>query len=155
MSEIVIRPAGLDELPRIAALKKQIHDVHVAGRPDLFTPYSSLDAFSDRSAAKGCALLLAEEAGETVGYVMYQLVHRPASPYMKERHFVHVEEFCVDENHQRMGIGRRLMDGLKELAREKGCPRIELDVWGFNEGAKQFYEAAGMTAFRTFMEMDV
>ena len=136
MSEMIIRQAELDELPRIAALKKQIHDVHVA-------------------AAKGCALLIAEEAGEPVGYVMYQLVCRPASPYMKERHFVHVEEFCVDENHQRMGIGQRLMAGLKELAREKGCPRIELDVWNFNEGAKQFYETAGMRAYRTFMEMDV
>ena len=155
MSDVIIRQAELDELPRIAALKKQIHDVHVAGRPDLFTPYSSLDAFADHSAAKGCALLLAEEAGEPVGYVMYQLVHRPASPYMKERHFVHVEEFCVDENHQRMGIGQRLMAGLKALAREKGCLRIELDVWSFNEGTKQFYEAVGMTAYRAFMEMDV
>lgn len=155
MSEMIIRQAELDELPRIAALKKQIHDVHVVGRPDLFTPYSSLDAFADHSAAKGCALLIAEDAGESVGYVMYQLVCRPASPYMKERHFVHVEEFCVDENHQRMGIGSMLMAGLKELAREKGCPRIELDVWNFNEGAKQFYETAGMRAYRTFMEMDV
>ena len=67
MSDVIIRQAELDELPRIAALKKQIHDVHVAGRPDLFTPYSSLDAFADHSAAKGCALLLAEEAGEPVG----------------------------------------------------------------------------------------
>ncbi|MBR5547417.1 MAG: GNAT family N-acetyltransferase [Clostridia bacterium] len=155
MSEIIIRQAELDELPRIAALKKQIHDVHVAGRPDLFTPYSSLDAFADHSAAKGCALLIAEEAGEPVGYVMYQLVCRPASPYMKERRFLHVEEFCVDENHQRLGIGRMLMEELKELARAAECPRIELDVWGFNDGAKQFYEAAGMKAYRTFMEMDV
>jgi len=154
MNDIVIREAGLEEMPRIAELKRQIHNVHVNGRPDLFTPYSSLDAFADHSAAKGCALLLAEQAGEPVGYAMYQLVHRPSSPYMKERHFLHVEEFCVDEKHQRMGVGRRLMDGLKALACEKGCPRIELDVWSFNEGARQFYEAAGMKPFRVFMEMD-
>ena len=46
------------------------------------------------------------------------------------------------------------MEALKQLARKNGCPRIELDVWSFNEGAKQFYEAAGMKPFRTFMEMD-
>ena len=155
MNDIVIREAGLEEMPRIAELKRQIHNVHVNGRPDLFTPYSSLDAFADHSAAKGCALLLAEQAGEPVGYAMYQLVHRTSSPYMKERHFLHVEEFCVDENHQRMGVGRMLMDGLKALAREKDCPRIELDVWSFNESAKQFYEAVGMKTFRTFMEVKV
>ena len=137
MSNVMIRRAELEELPRIACLKKQIHDVHVNGRPDLFTPYTCLEAFADDSAAKGCTLLLAETAGEPVGYVMYRFVHRPSSPYMKERDFVHVEEFCGDENHQRMGIGRGLMEELKRLAREAGCPRIELDVWGFNEGAKQ------------------
>ena len=151
---ITIREAGLEELPRIAALKRQIHDVHVKGRPDLFTPYHDLSDFAEHSAAKGCSLLLAEACGEPVGFVMLQYVDRPASPYMKARKFVHVEEFCVDENHQRMGVGMKLMQALKQLAREKGYPRIELDVWSFNEGAKQFYEAAGMQPFRTFREMD-
>ena len=77
MNEIVIREAGLDELPRIADLKYQIHQVHVNGRPDLFTPYSSLDAFVDHSAAKGCSLLLAEMNGRIAGYAMLQFVHRP------------------------------------------------------------------------------
>jgi ribosomal protein S18 acetylase RimI-like enzyme len=129
--------------------------VHVQGRPDIFVSNHDLQAFAQNSAAKNCILLLAEQAGEVVGYAMLQFVSRPANPYMNARKFVHVEEFCVDENHQRMGIGQRLMAGLKKLAREKGCPRIELDVWSFNERAKQFYEAAGMTAYRTFMEMDV
>lgn len=153
--EITIREAGLDELPRIADLKRQIHEVHVNGRPDLFAPYKDLNAFAEHSAAKNCTLLLAETAQQVVGFAMIQYVDRPASPYMNARKFVHVEEFCVDENHKRMGIGTGLMDALKQIAREKGYPRIELDVWGFNEGAKQFYEAVGMNAYRTFMEMEV
>ena len=153
MSELIIREAGLDEMPRIADLKRQIHDVHVQGRPDLFTPYKDLEVFAEHSAAKKCSLLLAEQNDQVVGFVMLQYVERPASPYMKARKFLHVEEFCVDENHQRMGIGVRLMEALKRLAREKGYPRIELDVWAFNEGAKQFYEAVGMKTYRCFMEM--
>lgn len=155
MAEVVIREAALDEMPRIAELKRQIHEVHVKGRPDLFAPYKDLDSFAVHSAAKNCSLLLAEIGDKAVGFAMIQFVERPASPYMNARKFLHVEEFCVDENHQRLGIGTKLMEALKQLAREKGCPRIELDVWSFNEGAKQFYEAAGMTAYRTFMEMDV
>ena len=113
-----------------------------------------MEAFTGQAAAKNCSLLMAEQDGEPVGFVLLQYVERTASPYMNARKFVHVEEFCVDENHQRMGIGQKLMEALKRLAREKGYPRIELDVWGFNEGAKRFYEACGMTAFRTFMEME-
>ena len=155
MSEIIIREAGLEELPKIADLKRQIHLVHVNGRPDLFAPYQGAEAFEGHAAAKNCSLLLAETDGIPVGFVLLQYVERPASPYMNARRFVHVEEFCVDENHQRMGIGSRLMERLKQLAREKGYSRIELDVWGFNESAKRFYEASGMTPFRTFMEMNV
>ncbi len=125
------------------------------GRPDLFTPYKDLESFADNAAAKNCRLVLAESAGQVVGYAMIQFVDRPASPYMNARTFLHVEEFCVDENHQRMGVGLKLMEALKELARENGYSRIELDVWNFNEGAKRFYEAAGMNAYRTFMEMKV
>ena len=153
MDDIVIREAGLEELPRIAELKRQIHEVHVNGRPDLFAPYHGVEAFAGQAAAKNCSLLLAEIGEKPVGFVMVQYVDRPASPYMNARRFVHVEEFCVDEDHQRMGVGTRLMEAMKTLAREKGYPRIELDVWSFNEGAKRFYEAAGMTAYRTFMEM--
>ena len=154
MNEISIREATLDEMPRIAELKHQIHELHVQGRPDLFVSNHDLQAFMQNSAAKNCSLLLAEMEGEVVGYVLMQYVSRPANPYMNARKFVHVEEFCVDEKHQRMGIGRLLMETLRTTAREKGYPRIELDVWSFNEGAKQFYEAAGMHAFRTYMEMD-
>jgi len=154
MKELIIREAALDELPRIEKLKRQIHDVHVKGRPDLFAPYKDLETFAGHSAAKNCSLLLAELEDQVVGFAMLQYVDRPASPYMQARKFLHVEEFCVDENHQRMGVGSRLMEALRRVARENGYPRIELDVWAFNEGAKQFYEAAGMHTYRYFMEMD-
>ena len=80
MTELIIREAGLDELPRIAELKRQIHEVHVQGRPDLFAPYQNLEAFAEHSAAKNCTLLLAETPDKVVGYAMIQCVHRPAGP---------------------------------------------------------------------------
>lgn len=155
MDDIIVREAALDELPRIAKLKQQIHQVHVNGRPDLFIPIADLAPFMDTTAARNCGLVLAECQDAVVGYAIVQYVDRPANPYIRDRHYLHVEEFCVDENHHRMGIGAKLMEALKQLARKKGYPRIELDVWGFNEGARQFYEAVGMSAYRTFMEMNV
>ena len=71
---------------------------------------------------------------------------------MCERKFMHVEEFCVDESCHRQGIGRKLMEALRKDAAESGYPRLELDVWAFNEGARKFYESVGFTTFRYFME---
>lgn len=154
MSRITVRTAGAEALESIAALKKQIHDVHVKGRPDLFLPVTDADAFRAFASQEGMLFLLAESEGQLMGYAMIRHIERPATPYMQLRRFTHVEEFCVDERFQRMGAGRALMEEIRRQARAAGCPRIELDVWAFNEGAKQFYEAVGMRPFRYYMEMD-
>ena len=47
-----------------------------------------------------------------------------------------------------------LMQKIRQDAHERGYPRIELDVWSFNDEAMRFYASVGMRPFRTFMEMD-
>ena len=42
---------------------------------------------------------------------------------------------------------------IREFAREKGFRRIELNMWEFNRGALAFYEAAGFSTFRRYMEI--
>ena len=152
MSDILIRKAGADELHRIADLKRQIHQLHVDGRPDLFAPMQDDDVYQAHAQEKGMHLFLAEKGDAVVGYALITYVHRPAGPYMCERKFMHVEEFCVDENCHRQGVGRMLMEALRQDAAESGYPRLELDVWAFNEGARKFYESIGFTTYRYFME---
>ena len=55
---------------------------------------------------------------------------------------------------RRQGVGKALMDFARDDAREKGFPRIELDVWSFND-ALRFYEAEGYTVFRRYLELNV
>ena len=153
MSNITVREAGMEEMPRIAPMKKQIHDVHVNGRPDLFAPVVDAGLFEEHAQQLNFRLLLAEVDGEAAGYALIRPIIREANPYMQERRYLHVEEFCVDEHHRRGGIGRALMEAVRQLAKTENLPRIELDVWAFNKGAKQFYEAAGFSTFRYFMEM--
>ena len=153
MSNITVREAGMEEMPRIAGMKKQIHDVHVNGRPDLFAPVVDAALFEDHAQQLNFRLLLAEIDGEAVGYALIRPIIREANPYMQERCFLHVEEFCVDETRRRHGIGKALMEAIRQTAKAETLPRIELDVWAFNEGARQFYEAAGFHTYRYFMEM--
>ena len=42
---------------------------------------------------------------------------------------------------------------IREYAQEKGFRRLELNMWEFNRGALAFYEAAGFTTYRRYMEI--
>ena len=89
MADILVHEAAVDQLPRI--LKKQIHDIHVAGRPDLFAPLENPEAFVQQAAQQDMRLLIAESAGEAVGYALIRAVNRASNPYMKERRFLQVQ----------------------------------------------------------------
>ncbi len=158
MSEITVRPARREELERVNALRRQVNDLHVAGRPDIFRPGFGealrnhvYDAFDDAQTNVIVALL----GGEIVGFATVQYIHRPESPYTLARDFYRVEEFGVDTAHRRRGVATALVAYMKKDAVDKGFDRLELDVWAFNEGALAFYEAVGFTTYRRYMEMEV
>lgn len=95
---------------------------------------------------------MAERDGMICAMACVAYVMKAESPYNLERRYYHVEEIAVDEAFQRQGIGMQLVEYMKQDAKRKGFDRIELDVWEFNEGALEFYEAAGFHTFRRFME---
>ena len=158
MSEITVRPARREELERVNALRRQVNDLHVAGRPDIFKPGFGealrnhvYDAFDDAQTNVIVALL----GGEIAGFATVQYIHRPESPYTLARDFYRVEEFGVDTAYRRRGVATALVAYMKKDAVDRGFDRLELDVWAFNEGALAFYEAVGFTTYRRYMEMEV
>ena len=56
---------------------------------------------------------------------------------------------------QRRSVGRELLEFAREDARRRGLNKVELDVWTFNQGAVEFYEAIGFRTFRQYMEWDL
>jgi GNAT superfamily N-acetyltransferase len=54
-----------------------------------------------------------------------------------------LEDLFVSEEARGHGLGRALVDGAIERARERGCRRMELDTGETNEAARALYEAAG------------
>lgn len=51
----------------------------------------------------------------------------------------------VDPDLQRHGYGRQLMEHVERLLRERGCPKINLQVRVGNESALAFYQSIGFT----------
>ncbi len=54
-----------------------------------------------------------------------------------------ISEIIVDETLRGQGIGTALLGTISDMARQKGCTRIELDSAFQREEAHRFYEKAG------------
>ena len=52
---------------------------------------------------------------------------------------------AVDPEYQRKGYGRLMMKAVEQRIKEKGCPRINLQVRSANKGVIEFYQAIGYT----------
>ena len=151
-----IRFAKEDELERINDLRKQVNDIHVAGKPDVFKPGFGeelqehiKDIWNDHEQE----VVVADEDGVLCGFAVLHHINKPENPYMKERDFLDIDEFCVDENHRRQGVATKLVSFIKDYAKEKGFQRLELNMWEFNKDALAFYESVGFETFRRYMEI--
>lgn len=153
-----IRFATEADLPRVNELRRQVSDLHAAGKPEMFRAGFS-EALQQHLytmfAQEDHAVLLAETEQGIVGFACLKYVDRPETPYRRAERYLDVDEFGVDESCRRQGIGRELFSAIRALAQERGLKRIELNMWEFNEEALRFYEAVGFTTFRRYLEFTV
>lgn len=149
------RFAEEQDLKRVNEIRRQVNDVHVNGRPDIFRPgfcKEMEERIYELWQGENRAIIVAEREHVICGMVCVEYMTKLESPYNLERKIYHVEEFGVDEAFRRQGVGTELFEFMKRDAQEKGFPKLELDVWEFNESAIRFYEAVGFHQFRRFME---
>lgn len=142
-------------MPQVNAIRRQVHEVHAKGRPDIFQPEfcGALESHIDEIfGGEQTEIVVADREGQICGFAVLEIIDKPESPYTLARRFLRVSEFGVDEVCRRQGIGTRLFDFIKQYAAENGFDTIELDMWEFNEGAQQFYEAVGFRTYRRYME---
>jgi GNAT superfamily N-acetyltransferase len=53
---------------------------------------------------------------------------------------LYLEDIFVLEEHRRQGVGKRMFEHLKEIAKLEGCCRIDFTVLKWNKSAQEFYE---------------
>ena len=153
----MIRKAEMKDLDAVNELRRQVNELHVQGRPDIFKPGFGPE-LRDHAliylTSENNEIFVDEEEGRLAGVIMGDYFSKPETPYSMARDFCHIAEICVDRDFRRQGIAHRLMAHAKEEAKKRGLTRIELDVWAFND-AIRFYEAEGFRTFRTFFEMEL
>jgi len=97
-------------------------------------PHNAPEGVIDRKCAVQRELfLVAVAGGEIVGTVL--------GGYDGFRGWLY--HMAVHPQRRRRGVGRRLIEVLEALLRERGCPKLNLQVRAGNDGARAFYEALG------------
>jgi ribosomal protein S18 acetylase RimI-like enzyme len=84
-------------------------------------------------------VLLAEEGGAVVGYVLLG----PATRLASNAHVVQIHGLAVAPAARRHGTGRALLQAAAAEAERRGATRLTLRVLGTNEGARALYAGMG------------
>ncbi|MDR2931656.1 MAG: GNAT family N-acetyltransferase [Oscillospiraceae bacterium] len=89
--------------------------------------------------AKGEYSLCARAGGDIAGFCAFSLMNS----YFHEGPIFYISILVVDEKHRRQGIGKALIDHVRDFAAQEGIKAIELDSAFHRKGAHAFYESLG------------
>ena len=127
----------------VNALAKQVHDLHVAWRPDIYAPVKenyTEERFSE--AIRNRQIYVARLSGEIVGFAVLRKCTYDW-PGVVKRSVMLVDEFGVHETCRGHGVGKAMMEDIHALARAFGCTDLQLHVYPQNDDAVGFYQKCG------------
>lgn len=84
-------------------------------------------------------LLVAEDNGIILGFLSIHFIPQIAL----EGDFARISYFCVDAEHRSEGIGDLMESHCAQIARERGCDRIEVHCHSRRSDAHRFYVRQG------------
>lgn len=143
---IEVTQPDLSDLNVLAALKREVHELHVSQAGWLFHPVGRdelAEMIRGRFADDCARVFVARSGGHVIGYVAASLRIRPATPISREYRALYLDEICVRPDQRKQGAGRLLVERLLAAAQEEGTERVELDAWAFNTAAASFFEKLG------------
>ena len=142
--DITIRPAKAEDYESVKNLLKQSLEHHSELRPDTYRVSDNFISTGEYSEmlSQTHILLATDSENKVYGLITYSTGQITAnSVHHFHRMFIH--ELTVDKGCRRSGVATLLMDTVKNIAREKGVDRIQLNVNALNSGAIALYEKQG------------
>ncbi len=150
---MLIRYAKKEDYDDVEKIAEQVQKMHVEWRPDIYTfekKVFSAEMFEQIIDNK--MLIVATDDEKIVGFLMYVINKVNFDNYV-ERTLYRVDAVAVDEECRGKGIGHKLFDYLKGIAKENNMDAIELQVNAENKAAKAMYEKYGFSDKSINMEL--
>jgi GNAT superfamily N-acetyltransferase len=139
LAEIRVRPAEPADASFILAM---VRELTVFERE----PLTSVEAREEDflrdcfGPARRCEVLIGEVDERVQGYALF--FHNYST--WVGRAGIHVEDLFVRDGARGLGLGRRLLAAVAQIAVERGCRRLDLAVLDWNP-ARELYEHLGFT----------
>ena len=135
--------ARLSDGQAINTLARQIHEVHISWRPDIYTmPQILYPEARIREEIQNRNLYVARIGDAVVGYVLLEIRMIEKTGLVK-RKIMHIHELCVEQSCRGQGIGTQIMAEVRILAKAFGCTDLQLGVYPQNDEAVSFYQKCG------------
>lgn len=156
INNVFIRRATSKDLEAILSLLEKILELHYHGRPDIFNASGSkynVEELEKIIQNEKTPIFVADDGtGGILGYT-FCIEKEICGGALKKRKILYLDDICVNELNRGLGIGKMLLQHLKEYAKEICASGIELNVWNFNQKAISFYEHMGFTTQKSTMEI--
>jgi ribosomal protein S18 acetylase RimI-like enzyme len=148
-----IAEAGPERLDELEPLWRALH-AHHASLADEMRPVRPVEESWRRRrsqyerwlAGPDSTLLVAEEAGRPIGYVMVRVGEGPSTWDAGER-TAELETLSVLPEARGAGVGGALVEAAARVASQRGAQTLAVGVAHANAGALRFYEREGFEPF--------
>lgn len=148
----MIRPATEKDIAQIQTLYRELFEGLEALQPHYIQAYDQdVSFFQDAIQAENKLLLVVELDNEVVAFALAFLKNTLASDCLVCHKYVYLADLAVSSSCRRLGLGKKLLNAVKEWGRSHGAHFIELDVLEENELAQQLYERENFTVFSKAM----
>jgi GNAT superfamily N-acetyltransferase len=138
---VTVRPAASTDAPHIVDLIRGLAEFEKLPGPDvaagervaadLANPHRLFDA------------LVADSAGEIVGYALYFFTYSTFRGWPK----LYIEDLFVRPERRNQGTGRALLLACARVAARRRCGAMEWAVLDWNVGAQRFYRRHGAAPY--------
>ena len=145
MEQVIIRPAGLNDLDRLLVFEQAIIE---AERPFDETIRTGKDVhyydLEDLITSPDAEVIVAEVGSELIGsgYARIDISEK----YLKHKEHSYLGFMYVVPEHRGKGINKKIVSALEAWSISKGVTEMQLEVYVENKAAIKAYEKSGYSA---------
>jgi diamine N-acetyltransferase len=147
---VVVRRAAVNDAPLIASLNADVQSIHAAALPWRFKPVNE-GLYAEEVAAflakPEIIVLIAEIGDDPAGYAHAETIRRLETSLTYAYEMILIQGISVRPAYRRRGVGTALIENVRTAGRKLGIGLVALDVWRFNDDAREFFRRQGFSVY--------
>jgi len=156
---IRIRKASESDYKELQKLIEGITDLHINKYPMIYSkPKSKInnkESIKTIINDKLIFLCLAEVDGRIVGYIQASVRKVTKEPILVPREYIKLDSIFIQKPFRKIGIGKKLLQGLFSWSKKQRISSIELNVYDKSKEAIKMYEKYGFKIERYHMRKEI